>query len=375
MNILHINSYFSTSALFKQLYDRQIKQGMKLDVYVPISHQFPEDRIAASGDYTKIVRTFHQFSRWIFPWKHQAILKDLWKQYQFEDYDLIHAHSLFSNGWLALQVHEKYQIPYVVSVRNADLRTFFERMPWMRSLGIKILQRAQQIVFISRNTQNEVFDRYIPQELKKALLAKTTIIPNGVDDFWHDNRNMLAKAEIHDPIRIVTTGKIMRTKLFIPMAEKLQVYSDTIRPLQLDVIGPTWEEDVLKELQAIPIVSYHGPMTKEEMRDHYRQSDIFALLSSPETFGLVYVEAMSQALPIIYTKGEGFDKFFPNYTVGVSVDRNSQQEVNQAIEYIINHYKQLSLQALDKIQAFNWDDISQIYIDLYYKLNEERENE
>lgn len=375
MNILHINSYFSTSGLFRQLYDRQIRDGIKLDVYVPISHQFPQERIAASGDYAKVVRTFPQITRWVFPLKHQAILKNLLQQYHFEDYNLIHAHSLFSNGWLALQLHERYQIPYVVSVRNADLRTFFDRMPWMRSLGIKILRSAQHIVFISKNTQNEVFNRYIPKNFKEKFLAKTSIIPNGVDNFWHENRNTQTNLQIHNPIRIVTTGKIMRTKLFIPMAEKLQLYSDTIQPLELHIIGPTWEEDVLKELQTIPIVTYHGKMSKEEMRDFYRESDIFALLSSPETFGLVYVEAMSQALPVIYTKGEGFDNFFPNHTVGVSVDRHSQADLNQAIGYIIKHYQELSLSAVNEMQSFNWEDIHSIYLDLYHKLNKERENE
>ena len=35
----------------------------------------------------------------------------------------------------------------------------------------------------------------------------------------------------------------------------------------------------------------------------------FCLPSHAETFGLVYVEAMSQGLPIIY-EGQGFDKQF-----------------------------------------------------------------
>ena len=47
MKVLHINSYFSTSGLFKHLYDRQLNAGLEIDVYVPISHQFPEERIAA----------------------------------------------------------------------------------------------------------------------------------------------------------------------------------------------------------------------------------------------------------------------------------------------------------------------------------------
>lgn len=38
--------------------------------------------------------------------------------------------------------------------------------------------------------------------------------------------------------------------------------------------------------------------------------------SHKETFGLVYAEAMSQGLPIIYTKNQGFDGQFPDGYVG-----------------------------------------------------------
>ena len=38
-----------------------------------------------------------------------------------------------------------------------------------------------------------------------------------------------------------------------------------------------------------------------------------------ETFGLVYGEAMSQGLPIIYSKGQGVDGYFKEGTVGYGV--------------------------------------------------------
>ena len=37
----------------------------------------------------------------------------------------------------------------------------------------------------------------------------------------------------------------------------------------------------------------------------YRENDIYVMPSIIETFGLVYAEAMSQGLPVIYTRGQG----------------------------------------------------------------------
>ena len=39
---------------------------------------------------------------------------------------------------------------------------------------------------------------------------------------------------------------------------------------------------------------------KNKLLEHYRSCDIFIMPSKTETFGLVYVEAMSQGLPCLY---------------------------------------------------------------------------
>lgn len=368
MKVLHINSYFSTSKLFKQLYDRQVARGLDLAVYVPIAKQYPEERIAASGDYALVRRTNNQIDRYIFHLKHHKILKDLLQQYEFESFDLIHAHSLFSNGWLAQQIYQRYQIPYVVAVRSADIRTFFGRQPWLRSLGHKILMDAQQIFFISRNSYNEVFENYIPESIKANLLAKTQVIANGIETVWHEEKNIEKDTAVHQPLQIVSTAKLLREKQLVHVAQMIQKYSQQQQPAEFHVIGPAWDQKIADELAAIPEVTYHGPKNIDEMIAIYREMDIFALLSSRETFGLVYAEAMSQGLPVIYTKGEGFDSFFQNHEVGVSVDRNDPDEFFKALDAIIADYPQYVNAALAGVSKFNWDEISEKYLDIYKQI-------
>lgn len=367
MNLLHINSYYSTSALFHQLYQRQIESGFNIEVYVPIPYEYPQDRLAVQGEYATVRRNHPRWSRWIFPLKHRLILKDLLAQYNFKQFQLIHAHSLFSNGWLAWQLYQQFNISFVVSIRNADLRTFFDRMPWMRNLGLKIIKDATHLIFISRKTYQEVLNRYIPEDYQKAFKEKSFIIPNGIDDFWHENVNANPVKALNDPLKLVVTSKIMASKRLVELADQVLVYSQSHRPAEIHVIGPTWEDKVLKKLQENPAVHYYGPKNKEEMVQLYREMDIFALLSYPETFGLVYVEAMSQGLPIIYTQGEGFDNFFPQGHVGMSVPAHNQEAFNRALEYIIDPTNLNTIQsnAVAVIKQFNWDDVHQEYMKLY----------
>ncbi|MBG9980842.1 glycosyltransferase family 4 protein [Facklamia sp. DSM 111018] len=365
MRLLHINSYFSTSGLFSQLYDRQVEMGHQIQVYVPISHQYPQEKIAAKGSYTTISRCFNQIERYVFPIKHNKIWKDLEMNYHFGDLDLVHAHSLFSNGWLARQIYLKHNIPYIVAIRNADVRTFFERAPWLRKIGLDVMRDAQRIIFISQNAYNEVYNKYVPPKEYASLNEKTQVIANGIEDFWHENQYTKKITEIHQPLRFVSAGKLTSGKRFVELAEMLEEYARIYGPVELHIAGPSWDPKVEAQLEKYSHVHYHGPLSKEEMRNLYRKMDIFILLSYPETFGLVYPEAMSQALPVIYTRGEGFDSFFKNYQVGVSVDRFNQIALNEAIQYICKYYPQISKNASQGISYFKWDRIVKEYEKIY----------
>jgi len=105
--------------------------------------------------------------------------------------------------------------------------------------------------------------------------------------------------------------------------------------------------------------------SKEELIKHYRDSDIFVMPSKRETFGLVYAEAMSQALPIVFSRGQGFDGQFPEGEVGYSVKYNSPTEVADRIEQILNNYDAISQRALSSSERYRWFYIAREYAKLY----------
>lgn len=373
MKILHINSYYSTSVLFENLYQRQ-EADHDLDVYVPISHQYPSQRLPKMKGYATVHRVFNHLDRWIFHYKHQKILDDLLATYNVNEYDLIHAHSLFSNGWLAYKLHQQFGTPYVVAVRNSDVKTFFKRMFWLRPMGLAILRNASKIVFISKNAYNEVFDNYIPERDIPFLKEKTSIIPNGIHSFWHEHLYTDKEAKLHEPLRIVTTAKLIRTKRLVNLAERVASHNENIFPAELHVIGPEWDKSVVDQLKQFPNVTLYGQRNQHEMMQIYRQMDLFALLSYPETFGLVYVEAMSQGLPVIYTTGEGFDSYFPNKHLGISVDPSNGLAFSDAVDHIVYNYKEMVTNALEAVPQFDWDKIYTTYQTLYEDIfNEENQ--
>lgn len=87
-----------------------------------------------------------------------------------------------------------------------------------------------------------------------------------------------------------------------------------------------------------------------------------------ETFGLVYIEALSQGLPIIYTLGQGVSGYFEDGTVGYGVKPNNIGDIAEKIELIMNNFDSMSLDAPKFAQAFSWDSISKEYICIYKNL-------
>ena len=97
------------------------------------------------------------------------------------------------------------------------------------------------------------------------------------------------------------------------------------------------------------------------LRELYRENDIFIMPSIKETFGLVYAEAMSQGLPVVYSRGQGFDGQFPEGLVGFSVKSLDAYEIAEKLEEIIGNYECLTAACKKNVEKFNWKNIVRVY--------------
>ena len=63
--------------------------------------------------------------------------------------DVIHPHTVFSGGYVARLLKKTYGIPYIVAVRNTDVNVFFKYMFHLRRIGVRVMQDASCVVFLS----------------------------------------------------------------------------------------------------------------------------------------------------------------------------------------------------------------------------------
>lgn len=364
MEVLHINSYYFKGKFYKNLYDIQ-QEHMNIYVYMPIQN---DDCVEYDyGNYTLTSHVFNKSDRALFHVKHNKIFKDILIKYDFNKINIIHAHSLFSNGYIAYKLNKKYGIPYVVAVRNTDVNVFFSKMLHLRKLGINILKNSDSVIFLSESYKNKVIQKYIPQHLKKNIIEKAMVIPNGIDNFWIEHRqNKVLKNR--KKITIITVGEISDNKNQITVCKICDALEKEGYNIEYKIAGKILNQNTYNSIIKKKYVKYEGFLSKEELIEKYRESNIFVLLSKRETFGLVYAEAMSQGLPIIYTRGEGFDKQFSEGVVGYSVDADNVKDAMKYIKLILEDYDRISYQASYSCLQFDWKKIEEEYSDLYAKV-------
>lgn len=369
MKVLHINSYYSTSRFYKNLYEIQKeRENFKTDVFVPVSNYFLESNFNF-GEYTIISKNYNKFDRIIFHLKAYKILKDIQKKYDIEKYDILHAHSLFSNGVIAWKLYKKYNIPYVVAVRNTDLNIFFKKMIHLRKLGINILKDSKKIIFLSKSYEENIIKNYIPKKFRKKIQEKSTVIPNGVDNFWIENKNKIKTIKNTKEINLLYVGEINKNKNLLTTVKAIEYLIKEGYKVNYSVVGKASNQKILKKIEQYDFVNYLGIKTKEKLLEIYRDNDIFIMPSFTETFGLVYVEAMTQGLPIVYSKGQGFDRQFKDGTVGYSVLSNNSEEILIVIKKILKKYNLISEKAIRLSTNFDWNIIEEKYFNIYIKIN------
>ena len=364
MKVLHINCNYIGTTLHQIMVDKLENLGIKNNVFVPTYDR--NTSVIVPNNNVCISECFKKWNRISFFYKQYKIINAIKKEYNIQDFDIIHAYTLFTDGNAARSLSKKYG---VVAVRNTDLNAFFKYRPYLRNRGIDILFDARAVFFLSNAYKKQLFEKYIPRDMQQIINNKSYIIPNGIDEFWIKNKP--DKSQIKEinskKVKLIYAGKIDKNKNIPTVQEAVNLLNDEGYDVSLTVVGKVVDKKIFSKINNNQYTRYIPAQTKENLLSTYRQHDIFVMPSFTESFGLVYAEAMSQGLPVIYSKGQGFDGQFEEGLAGYSVDAYSSVSVKDKIEKLIN--KKINSENIIKLsEKFNWNDITVRYSDIYKKI-------
>ncbi|MCD8827191.1 glycosyltransferase [Staphylococcus gallinarum] len=355
MNILHINSNYLHSPLYSEMIKKLENINVTNDVIMPRKindNQHVKNNLTINNAKIYNSQFLTNMDRFLYFHKQNKIQKWILNEnIKFDSYDLIHAHTLFSDGYQALKLHK----PYVVTVRNTDVNYYLKYFKHLKPTAKKIINNAKKLIFLSESYKEKTLQTIFKQgEERNKNLEKSIVIPNGINDFWINNINNKNK-QITDEINVLFVGRVMKNKNIKFLAENINEVNLNSK-VNIYIVGEIIEESYYNELKKYENLKFLGKKTKEEIIQLMQDMHIFTLISHHETFGLVYLEAISQNLPVLYTKGEGFDNYFMDGEVGYAVDINSNEDLIEKTNKIIKQYDEFQnrLSTINK-QDFSWE--------------------
>lgn len=371
LNVLHISNGYAGSKVHCNLIKELDSIGISQTVYCPVRTR--EELGKNCFDSSK---TFFKYSFCIRPWhkfvyhiKCHTLYKDLTRNIDLSKFHLIHATTLFSDGALAYKAYKEYGIPYVVAVRATDIYDFIGRKMYHTwTDGRNILLNAQKIYFISASGKNAFEHTCFAKPILSQIKHKFILRPNGVDQTFLDNIDVSS----HNSKIVCYIGTFLRRKNLERVIEAISRLRqiDGYKDVTLRIIGggdDRWNkiESLIQEHS--DFIDFKGKISdKKLLITSMRECAMFAMPSFSETFGLVYIEALTQNLPIIYTKNDGVDGLFDK-SAGIAVNPSSVQEIQDAIKKVFDNLGYFNNDNVD-FNRFNWSRISDQYINDYNEI-------
>ena len=297
------------------------------------------------------------FKYWRIPLKHMAFQwSRMPAKYTKEKVDLVHAHFLFPDGLFAMQLWKSHQTPYIITLRSSGLQLMKQCRPGSSTyqLGLKALKNADAVTVL--NHAGKLF-------LENIGLKSIHLIPHGLANSDYISESSIENKRHRPGIRISTVGNRLVTKNIdwvVDYAMKSPI------ALHLDVIGPVEIDQKVIELRHPGTkIQFHGRISRDKVLELLRKSDIFALPSSRESFGLSYLEAAANYNAIIGFKGQGPIGIFNQEEMMFPADRSM---FKICLEKLMNEETlrmAMARKAYIKAQKLTWDKITDMYENLY----------
>ena len=362
MRILHICCNYADTKVFRSLFSHLCAQGTAQSVYVPekrakdMGRNVPEDG-AIDVHYSLIVRPWDKL---LYFTKARRALPDLRGKVNLAGVDLVHAHTLFTDGGIAYRLHRQTGLPFVVTLRFSDIEYFFKYEPHLRPHAMKILRAASKVLFLSPVHRDKVLSRYVPAGEQAAMREKSAVVPNGIEPVWLDGK---VHALSPDRLKVAFAGKLTARKQPEKAVEAMELLSQRLpeRAVSLQLAGDGELQAQLERLAAVREgrACLLGRMEgMEALKSFYDGCDLLLVPSTAETFGMVYLEAMSRGLPVLYTRGQGFDGQFPEGDVGFAVDARDVSDMADKAVACLQNYEAMSRRCIEGAHALAWPHIA-----------------
>lgn len=308
-----------------------------------------------------------------FNWQ---VFKETEKQLKAQKFDILHHVLPFSADTglnLCILLNKASNIPTVIgpiqsrliykeaasgsSSTGKPMNTFQTALkPLIKYLSNKTLNKTHKIIVINEHTKNLLLKSGINEK-------KIEIIPPGIDSsrFKHVS---LEKKDLNI-LEILSVGWLVKRKGYDLVIRAIKEVTRENKNIILRIIGDGPEINRLRkltnELNIEKFIIFEGRIPHEKIQKYYQKADIFVSMTRDETWGQMYLEAMSCGLPVITTKNIGANETIRDGHVGYLLEQEDYKSLAEKILYLIknpNVISDLGLSAKKEVEEkYDWDSV------------------
>ncbi|PID28688.1 MAG: hypothetical protein CSB55_03930 [Candidatus Cloacimonadota bacterium] len=267
----------------------------------------------------------------------EILFKRLFNKYKYLEIDLIHSHTIFPSGYVAMRLADKLNVPFVVSSHGVDFYRCLENVsetrdskPYSKETIKKVkktLRKASYVIAVS--------DKFGKDIKLFAPDARVKVIENGYKKhiFYPREKTEIRKKLYFKPDvkYLISVGNLVKTKGHIHLIKALPEIIKFEPDIKLILVGNGNEKirlmNKLRELKLTEYVEFHDFLQPEKLAEYYSASDLFIFPSLNEAFGIALVEAMACGLPAIATKTHGPTGIIDVNETGFITEINSSQQI------------------------------------------------
>jgi len=287
-----------------------------IEVYYPRYISFPKALLFASSGN----RMYHGI---------RGLIQKIARDFQF---DLIHAHMALPDGYAGMLVSKQYQKPLIITFQATDIDITANRSDECFDTIKKVLSYANNIISPSPRLTRTVKAKFgfEPAVIGYGIYISDIFVGATEIPKRHEGKRLLLSVS-----RLISTKGIDLNLLAI---KKLINKYENLLYL---VVGDGPERNALERLVSSLNLNRHvkfiGQVSHSKAMEYMAGCEIFTMPSWQETFGLVYIEAMAHAKPIIGVRGQGVDGIVEHGKTGMLVKPRDVDSLVEALDFLLSH--------------------------------------
>lgn len=274
--------------------------------------------------------------------------------------DIVICHRMDPSAPIAAEVGKRLGVKYLLVLHKSDLQNLDNGRYYRKDSFVRSIENAAGIAFRSEYLHSW-FDRLFPDLNKLKAVLKSglqTEILEATEFFVEKARRPMR--------RLLTVCRLAKDKNVDSVIKATRRIPD----IDLEIVGDGPHMGALKKLsKKVGVedrVSFTGRLSHSEVLSRMRVADIFAMPSSRETFGMVYLEAMSKGCITIGSRNEGIDGTIEDGHNGFLVDAGDTEDLVRKISMIrgisVSERERILLNALGTLKGMTEERAASVYM-------------